>query len=125
MALAEQVTCRSAGIPLAPHAHAMERRRAVRVWTPWRAAGLLTVASLAAAVGYRWNPYLRPLVRHLTIQDVPPPTAQEALIRRQHEGLTALIARAEAGPLVPAGQHALVGVDAKLVESLLRALVPA
>jgi len=96
----------------------------LEAWTPWRKAGLATVVVLMIAVGFLWRPVLHPLVRHLSPQGPPPPSAQEALIRRQHEGLSALITRAEAGPIVPAGQHALVGVDQKLVQSLLGALVP-
>ena len=96
-----------------------------RAWTRSTRAGAVVLVALVIALGLLWRPAVRPLLRHLSNKGAPPPTAQEALIRRQHEGMRNLIARAEAGPLVPAGQHALVGVDQKLVQSLLTALVPA
>ena len=99
---------------------AVDEQREARKGTRWKRAALATFAAAAIAAGFSW-----PFLRSLLPSAAPPPTAQELLIRRQHEGLSALIARAEAGPLVPAGQHALVGVDVKLVQSLLGALVPA
>ena len=39
--------------------------------------------------------------------------------------MTTLVARAEKGSLVPDGEHALVGVDERLVQSLVSTLVPA
>jgi hypothetical protein len=101
----------------------MNERRPARAW--WWRTGLLGIATLVVAGGFLWRPFLEPLLRHAWSQAPLPPTAQEALIRRQHEGLSALIARAEAGPLVPAGPHVLVGVDQKLVHGLLRTLTPA
>jgi hypothetical protein len=103
----------------------MDERRPASGSTRWRRGGLITLVALVVAMGFLWRPILLPLVRHGSAVGAPAPDAQEALIRRQHEGLTALIARAEAGPLVPAGQHVLVGVDQKLVQSLLHVLVPA
>jgi hypothetical protein len=51
--------------------------------------------------------------------------AREAVLLRQRQGLEALIARAERGPLVPlSGDQAVVVIDQKFVESLLAALVP-
>jgi hypothetical protein len=93
----------------------MEQRETFRPWM----RGLLAVALLAFTAGILWR---QGRFGH------PAPTlpdAHEALIRHRHEGLDALIARAEAGPIVPAGQHVLVGVDQKLVQSLLGALAPA
>jgi hypothetical protein len=101
-----------------------ERRRASE-GTRWRRAALFALAAAAVAAGFAWRPLLQPLLHHLLPQAPLPPTAQEALIRHQHDGMSALIARAESGPLVPAGHHALVGVDQKLVQTLLHALVPA
>lgn len=88
-------------------------------------AGAVVVVALVIALGFLWRPVVRPLLRHLSPQAVPPPTAQEALIRSQYDGLRTLVARAERGPFVPPGQHALVGVDQSLVRTLLGALVPA
>jgi hypothetical protein len=51
--------------------------------------------------------------------------AKEAVLVRQRQGLEALIARAEQGPLVPlSGDQAVVVIDQRFVESLLAALVP-
>jgi hypothetical protein len=103
----------------------MDQRPTARAWTKWRRAGLVVSLALTVAAAFLWRPFLHPLLRHLSPQSAPPPTAQEALIRRQHEGLRQLIARAESGPIVPAGQHALIGVDQRLVQSLVSTLVPA
>jgi hypothetical protein len=107
---------------LLPFTGVSERRRAGK-WTGWQRAGLCVLGAIAVTAGLTWRSL--PLLRHLSSQGPVPPTALEALVRRQHEGLATLIARAEAGPMVPAGQHALVGVDQKLVQSLLSTLVPA
>jgi hypothetical protein len=96
-----------------------------RVWTPWRVAGLATVVLIGAAGAFMWRPWIKPLVRHLRPGAPLPPTALEAIVRRRFEEMTALVARAEKGSLVPDGEHALVGVDERLVQSLVATLVPA
>jgi hypothetical protein len=96
-----------------------------RVWTPWRVAGLATVILIGAAGAFLWRPWIKPLVRHLRPGAPLPPTALEAIVRRRFDELTALVARAEAGSLVPDGEHALIGVDERLVQSLVSTLVPA
>ena len=52
--------------------------------------------------------------------------ARQAVLQRQLQGLEALVARAERGPIVPLGKgQAVLIVDEGLVRSLLAALVPA
>jgi hypothetical protein len=96
-----------------------------RVWTPWRVAGLVTVVVIGAAGAYLWRPWIKPLVKHLRPGGPLPPTALEAIVRRRFDEMTELVARAEKGSLVPDGEHALVGVDERLVQSLVSTLVPA
>jgi hypothetical protein len=96
-----------------------------RVWTPWRVAGLVTVVVIGAAGAYLWRPWIQPLVKHLRPGGPLPPTALEAIVRRRFDEMTELVARAEKGSLVPDGEHALVGVDERLVQSLVSTLVPA
>lgn len=96
-----------------------------RVWTPWRLAGLATVVLIGAAGAYLWRPWIQPLVKHLRPAGAAPPTALEAIVRRRFDEMTELVARAEKGSLVPDGEHALVGVDERLVQSLVSTLVPA
>lgn len=97
----------------------------MRVWTPWRVAGAVTLALIVGAGLALWRPWIRPLVKHLKPGAAPPPTALEAIVRRRFDEMTALVARAEKGSLVPDGEHALVGVDERLVQSLVSTLVPA
>ena len=96
-----------------------------RVWTPWSVAGLAAVILIGLAGAFMWRPWIKPLVRHLRPGAPLPPTALEAIVRRRFDEMTALVARAEQGSLVPDGEHALVGVDERLVQSLVATLVPA
>lgn len=96
-----------------------------RIWTPWRVAGFALVVLIGAAGAYLWRPWIRPIVTHLKPGGPLPPTALEGIVRRRFDEMTALVARAEKGSLVPDGEHALVGVDERLVQSLLSTLVPA
>lgn len=95
------------------------------MWTPWRVAGLVTVAAIALACALLWRPWIKPLVKHLRPGAPLPQTALEGIVRRRFDEMTALVARAEKGSLVPDGEHALVGVDERLVQSLVSTLVPA
>jgi hypothetical protein len=96
-----------------------------RVWTPWRVVGAVVFGLIVAAGVVLWRPWIHPLVKHLRPGAPPPPTALEAIVRRRFDEMTALVARAENGSLVPDGEHALVGVDERLVQSLVSTLVPA
>jgi hypothetical protein len=96
-----------------------------RVWTPWRVAGAVAVVLLVGAGVALWRPFIHPLLKHLKPGAPPPPTALEAIVGRRFDEMTALVARAEKGSLVPDGEHALVGVDERLVQSLVSTLVPA
>src|SRR5262245_4907648 len=56
----------------------------------------------------------------------PGPPAEHVLLFQRIAGLSALVAKAEKGPLFPlAGQQVLVTIDQHLVQSLVRGLVPA
>ena len=80
----------------------------------------LGVGVLAGAVCLaRWTGVLGP-----PSADPTPP--RESVLLRQRQGLEALIARAERGPLVPlTGDHAVVVIDERFVQSLLGAWLPA
>jgi hypothetical protein len=88
-------------------------------------AGAVAVVLLVGAGAALWRPFIHPLVKHLKPGAPPPPTALEAIVGRRFDEMTALVARAEKGSLVPDGEHALVGVDERLVQSLVSTLVPA
>jgi hypothetical protein len=93
-----------------------------RVW--WLAGLLLVLAALFLLRG--WAP-LRPLRRLLTSSPAEPtrPSVEAATLERQVQGLTALLAEAEAGALFPdAPDRVLVLVDQALVQRLLTALTP-
>jgi hypothetical protein len=95
------------------------------VWTPWRVAGVVAVVAMGVTAAVLWRPWIKPLVAHLRPDGPLPPTALAAIVTRRFEEMTALVARAEKGSLVPDGEHALVGVDERLVQSLASTLVPA
>ncbi|MET0554705.1 MAG: hypothetical protein ABW221_16815 [Vicinamibacteria bacterium] len=86
---------------------------------------LFTLVAIVGAGAFLWRPWIRPLVKHLRPGAPAGPTALEGIVRRRSDEMAALVARAEKGSLVPDGEHALVGVDERLVQSLLSALVPA
>jgi len=98
----------------------------------WGIAGLLLL--VAALFLLRGCGVLRPLRRLLTGRLSPvtsspaaptPPPAEVATLERQLQGLTALVAEAEAGVLFPAApDRVLVLVDQQLVQRLLTALTP-
>jgi hypothetical protein len=100
-------------------------RTRARVWTPWRVVSLIALAAIGAAGAFLWRPWIKPLIKHLGPGAPATPTALEAIVRRRFDEMTALVARAEKGSLVPDGEHALVGVDERLVQSLVSTLVPA
>jgi hypothetical protein len=88
-------------------------------------AGLVAVVAMGVTTAVLWRPWIEPLVKHLRPDAPLPPTALAAIVTRRFEEMTALVARAEKGSLVPDGEHALVGVDERLVQSLASTLVPA
>jgi len=100
-----------------------------RVW--WLAGLLLVVAALLLLRGCE---ALRPLRRLLTRRVLNPvtsspaataPSVEVATLERQVQGLTALVAEAEAGALFPdAPDRVLVLVDQGLIQRLLTALTP-
>jgi hypothetical protein len=56
-------------------------------------------------------------------RELPPPSAGQAVLQRQRDGLAALLKEAEAGPLVPF-DRVLVVVDQALVQDLLASAMP-
>jgi hypothetical protein len=101
-----------------------------RVW--WLAGLLLVVAALLLLRGCEaLRPWRRLLTRRVlnpvtSSPDAPTrPSVEVATLERQVQGLTALVAEAEAGALFPdAPDRVLVLVDQGLIQRLLTALTP-
>ena len=91
----------------------MQMRRSVVLG----AATAVAVGTAAFVVGVPW------LRSRRTPSPVP---LEERLLRRQHEGMAALLARVAKGPLLPdSDDDVLAVVDQKLLQSLIGNLVPA
>jgi hypothetical protein len=99
-----------------------------RIW--WLAGLLLVVAALFLLRGCEALRPLRRLTRRVlspitSSPAAPGPPVEVATLERQLQGLTALVAEAEAGALFPdAPDRVLVLVDQGLVQRLLTALTP-